>query len=56
MHGGATWNSGVNCEQVRDGKAILGEVVPVIIHLMMEHPKIEWGDCCCPVVQSSGYA
>ncbi len=51
MHGGATWNSSVNRGQVRDGASILGDVVPVVIHLMMETPNSLWGDPCYPVVE-----
>jgi hypothetical protein len=51
MHDGATWGSGVNRSQVKDGANILGQVVPVIIHLMMEHPKKDWGEPCYPVVE-----
>ena len=32
---------------------ILGQIVPVIIHLMMEHPKKKWGEPCYPVVENS---
>jgi hypothetical protein len=44
IHGGATWNSGTNRSQVNDGAQILGFVVPIIIHLMMERPNQLWGD------------
>lgn len=50
VHGGATWNSGVNRSQVNDGAKILGLFVPVIIHLMMENPQTHWGEPCYPVV------
>ena len=50
VHGGATWNSSVNRSQVKDGANILGDVVPVIIHLMMENPGQLWGEPCFPVV------
>ena len=50
VHGGATWNSSVNREQVRDGANILGQLVPVVIHLMMENSEVRWGDPCYPVV------
>lgn len=50
VHGGATWNSGVNRSQVKDGANILGKIVPVIIHLMMEHPRKDWGPPSYPVV------
>jgi len=38
-HGGSTWNSSVNRVQVTDGARILGDIVPIIIHLMMENPR-----------------
>ena len=50
VHGGATWNSSVNRSQVRDGARILGDVVPIVIHLMMENPHQVWGEPCYPVV------
>jgi hypothetical protein len=30
---------------------ILGDIVPIIIHLMMENPRQLWGDPCYPVVE-----
>jgi hypothetical protein len=51
MHGGATWNSTVNREQLRDGGNLLGKLVPLIIELMMDNPKTLWGDACFPVVK-----
>ena len=50
IHGGSTWNSGVNRSQVHDGAQILGFIVPIVIHQMMEHPNQLWGDACYPVV------
>ena len=51
VHGGSTWNSAVNRSQISDGTKILGLVVPIVIHLMMEHPNQLWGDPCYPVIQ-----
>lgn len=51
VHGGATWNSAVNRRQVADGTQILGLIVPIIIHLMMEQPNQLWGDPCYPVIE-----
>lgn len=51
MHGGATWDSGVNRDQIRDGANILGDVVPIVIHLMMENAHGVWGEACYPVVE-----
>jgi len=52
IHGGATWNGKVNRSQVESGAAILGDIVPVVISLMMDHPKQLWGDPIYPVVES----
>jgi Apea-like HEPN len=50
MHGGATWNSAVNRDQLHDGAAILGSFVPVMIDLMMDAPNEDWGRPIYPVV------
>ena len=50
VHGGSTWNSNVNRDQVRDGAAILSFLVPVFVDVMMENPTDEWGEPFYPVV------
>ena len=50
MHGGATWQSSVNRDQIRDGTAILADLVPRVIHLLIVNPDEDWGDPCYPVV------
>lgn len=50
VHGGSTWNSSVNRNQVRDGAAILGALVPTFIDLMMDNPTEDWGRPYYPVV------
>ncbi len=52
IHGGATWNSRVNRDQLRDCSAFLGKLVPYIIQLMMDNPNVLWGDACYPVVEA----
>jgi hypothetical protein len=52
MHGGATWGSKVNRDQLRDGAAILGSVVPVMLDLMMDEPDGNWGAPMYPVVEA----
>lgn len=52
MHGGATWGSQVNREQLRDCARLLGKLVPAIIALMMENPNTLWGDAVYPVVDT----
>jgi hypothetical protein len=51
MHGGATWNSSVNRDQVRDCTALMGQLVPLVIEIMLDHPEALWGDACYPVVE-----
>ena len=51
MHGGATWRSSVNRDQIRDGTAILADLVPRVIHLLIVNPDEDWGDPCYPVMR-----
>ena len=51
IHGGATWGGAVNRQQIRDGAAILGALVPIVIHLMLEAPYQLWGEPSYPVVE-----
>lgn len=51
VHGGATWNSAANRNQVRDGAALLGCLLPVFIDLMMDHPDEPWAMPNYPVVE-----
>jgi len=50
LHGGATWNSNINRSQISQGAEIMGQVVPTVIHLMMDDYQRVWGDACYPVV------
>ncbi|EPC00377.1 hypothetical protein L861_13975 [Litchfieldella anticariensis FP35 = DSM 16096] len=49
IHGGATWNSSVNRDQLRDANGILGDIVPVVIEIMLDNVQAHWGDACYPV-------
>jgi len=51
MHGGSTWNSSVNRDNVRDGAAILTFLMPVFVDLMMDNPQDDWGRPFYPVVE-----
>ena len=51
LHGGSTWNSSVNREQIKEGAKLMGMLVPIIIHVMMENHENVWGDPCYPVVE-----
>jgi len=50
VHGGSTWNGGVNRRQVSDGTRIMEVVVPIVIRLIMEEPHRPWGVPCYPVL------
>lgn len=50
MHGGSTWNSAVNRAQLRDGRALLEQVLPVMLDVMMKHSDRFVGKPFYPVV------
>jgi len=50
IHGGATWNSGVNRDQIRDGTQIMHQLVPTIISIMLNNQPNLIGEPCYPVV------
>ena len=52
IHGGSTWNSKVNRDQIRDSVAILSKLVPAIIAIMMDHPETFWGSPSYPVIEN----
>jgi len=49
LHGGATYNSSVNRDQMRDCCHLMGKIVPCIIEIMMDNYKTLWGDAYYPV-------
>lgn len=52
VHGGATWQSSVNRDQVRDGARIMSRITPALISLMMTNDQELWGEPCYPVVKT----
>ena len=52
LHGGATYKSQVNRQQVQDGAQLLGALVPIMIGIMLHAPNEDWGDIYYPVVDS----
>ena len=50
VHGGSTWDSDVNREQVRDCARFMAALVPVIIEIMMDNPQTVWSGAVYPVV------
>lgn len=51
IHGGATWNSQVNRQQLKDCVGLLHKFVPLLIETMMDNPNTLWGEACYPVVR-----
>lgn len=51
VHGGATWNSSANRDQLKECSYLLGKAVPIMIDLMMESPNALWGDAFYPLVE-----
>ena len=52
LHGGATYNSKVNRDQMRDCCHLMSEIVPSLITIMMENPNTLWGEAYYPVVKA----
>ena len=50
IHGGATWGSSVNRDQVRDGRSIVAFLIPLFVYLMVTNPQVPWGAPYYPVV------
>ena len=50
LHGGSTWNSRVNRDQMRDCAKFMECLVPVVIEIMMDNAGEVWGQPCYPVV------
>lgn len=50
IHGGSTWGGKVNRDQLQDCSNLMGKLVPVIVHLMMENKNTLWGDAVYPVI------
>lgn len=50
VHGGATWGGKTNRAQVKDGAAILGTLVPIMLEVMMQAGGNEFEAIAYPVV------
>ena len=48
VHGGATWNSAANRQQVRDGASILMAVVPVVVDILIDAGDGDFGAVAYP--------
>ncbi len=50
VHGGATYKSSVNREQLGDGCQILKAILPVVVGIVLNNPNVDWGKPFYPVV------
>ena len=50
VHGGCTWDSNVNRQQIEDCVAFLDDFVPIIINILLDNRDEIWGDPCYPVI------
>jgi len=50
VHGGATYQSKVNRDQVKTGNNMLQLLIPVFIEIMMQNHQENWGEIYYPVV------
>ena len=50
IHGGATYGSQANRSQLKDACRILTSLLPLILHIMQQHPDYAWGKPYYPFV------
>lgn len=50
IHGGATYQSSVNRQQVKDGHRFMMTIMPLIIETMLQATDVDWGEIYYPVV------
>ncbi len=53
VHGGATFGSKVNRQQVTDGVALLGDIVPLVLALMLDAHTLDYGAIEYPVLPTA---
>lgn len=51
VHGGSTFNSKLNRNQLKDACNIMQLLVPIIIDIMLENNEHDWGEIAYPVVK-----
>lgn len=50
VHGGSTFNSKLNRNQIKDASNIMQLLVPIIIDIMLENGTHDWGEVAYPVI------
>lgn len=48
IHGGSTYASSVNRAQINDGVKILSHLLPLMLEIMMQNAKEDWGEVLYP--------
>jgi hypothetical protein len=51
FHGGSTYMGKANRQQLKDATSILGQLIPIIIEIMIEHKDEDWGKVHYPLVE-----
>ncbi|MBH5328816.1 hypothetical protein H9Q10_03935 [Eikenella sp. S3360] len=51
IHGGATYGSSANRNQLKDACRILISLLPLVLHIMQQHPDYAWGKPYYPFVK-----
>ena len=51
VHGGATYNSSANREQLKDACKILGSILPVMLSIIQKIAHKDWGKPFYPFVK-----
>lgn len=50
VHGGATYQSSINRQQLNDSVAFMKQIMPIIIQIMINNPSTDWGSVFYPPV------
>lgn len=53
IHGGATFNSKANRQQLKDACLILSDLIPIILQIMMQHHQHDWGKPSYPFIKEN---
>ena len=48
FHGGATWQSDVNRDQVKECSGVLRLLIPMMVEIILDNPDEDWGTVCYP--------
>lgn len=52
LHGGTTWNSKINRNQIRDSQRIIKFLVVSFVFIMLHNKQIDWGKLSYPIINT----